>query len=108
MMMPICLLVARILLELMHHCQSVHDRHHHVGDDKVGQLLACRLQSLQAIVGSEHRVVMAKDGREEEPQVGIVLNDEQRGALSLVRPDVVGHSIQLACSKGNGEREYEL
>ena len=86
----------------MHHCQSVHDRHHHVGDDKVGQLLACRLQSLQAIVGSEHRVVMAKDGREEEPQVGIILNDEQRGALSMVSLNVVCHCALLNVGQRKG------
>ena len=85
-----------VLLELMHHCQSVHDRHHHVGNDEVGQLLACRLQSLQTIVGSEHGVVRAEDGREEEPQVGIVLDNEQFGALSLVRLYIVGHGALLS------------
>ncbi len=59
-------------------------------------MLACRLQALQAIVGSEHRIVGAEDGREEKAQVGIVLDDEKRGALSMVRLNVVWSSTLLS------------
>ena len=66
-----------VLLDTMHHRQSVHHGHHHIGDNEVGHLLLGNLQSLFAIGSLQHGVVAAEDAYKEGAKVVVIFHYQE-------------------------------
>ena len=65
-----------ILLNKVHHLQTIHLWHHHIGDNEVGHISLCYLQAMLTIGSLKHLIAVGKDTHEECPEVGIVFNHQ--------------------------------
>ena len=73
-----------VVLHMLAELQSIHHRHHHVAHNKVGHLLAGHLKAFLPIGSLAHLILPLQNGAQIGADIGIVVDDEQAGLLTIV------------------------
>lgn len=87
---------AHILFYSLAKFDTVHDRHHDITDNDVGNSCLCQFPAFFAILGSDYFIDICKRAPDVFPYVGIVLYHQYNGMIS------VGVSVMVVSSASIG------